>query len=80
MYQMIILLLFNQSLQWTVEQISHETQMKMGLLIQILNSLIKSKLLLCTQINNEDLQENNLHIKYPIQLATDYQKFVENFT
>ncbi len=76
MYQMIVLLLFNRSLQWTVEQISEETQMKTGLVVQILNSLIKSKLLSCTQMNDEDLQENDLHIKYTIQLATDYQKFV----
>jgi len=74
MYQMIVLLLFNQSSQWTVKQIFDKTQMKMNLLIQILNSLIESKLLLCIQIDHEDLQENDLHLKYTIQLATDYQK------
>jgi hypothetical protein len=74
MYQVIVLLLFNQSSQWTVEQIFHETQMKTNLLIQILNSLIELKLLLCIQIDHKDLQENDLHIKYTIQLAADYQK------
>ncbi len=75
MYQMVILLLFNRSLTWTVEQIANETQMKTDLLIQILNKLIKSNLLLCTQLNNdEDLKGNDLDMKYIIALATDYKR------
>jgi len=72
---MIILLLFNRSLKWTVEQISNETEMKIDLLIQILNNLIKSNLLLCKQLNNEDLKENDLHMKYIIELDMDYKSY-----
>jgi hypothetical protein len=75
MYQMIVLILFNKSLKWTIEQIANETQIKIDLLIQILNSLIKSNLLLCTQLNNEELKENDLHMKYIIELATDYKRY-----
>jgi len=75
MYQMIVLILFNKSLKWTIEQIANETQIKIDLLIQILNNLIKSNLLLCTQLNNEELKENDLHMKYIIELTTDYKRY-----
>jgi hypothetical protein len=44
---MVVLLLFNESVSWTVEQIQVETQMKSELLIPILDSLLKSRILVC---------------------------------
>lgn len=75
LYQMVILLLFNRSLTWTVEQISQETEIKKEIIIQIMNTLIKSNLLSCLSLNGEDLTENDLHINYPIELAIDYNKY-----
>ncbi|CAF0830567.1 unnamed protein product [Adineta steineri] len=45
-YQMLILLLFNQELIWTVEQIQDKTQIRSELLFEILLGLLKSKLLI----------------------------------
>jgi len=72
---MSVLLLFNRSLKWTIEHILNETQIKIDLLIQILNNLIKSNLLLCKQLNNENLEENDIHMKYIIELAIDYKMY-----
>ena len=75
MYQMVVLLLFNRSVQWTVEQIQNETQINIELLIQILNNLIKSKLLLCAQLNGEDLKENDFYLNCIVQLADDFKRY-----
>ena len=72
---MVILLLFNRSLTWTVEQISQETEIKKEIIIQIMNTLIKSNLLSCLSLNGEDLTENDLDINYPIELAMDFKKY-----
>ena len=67
---MIILLLFNKSLNWTVERMQDETQIKSELLIQILFSLLKNKILVCTEIN-EDFKEIDIHMNHTIRLAND---------
>lgn len=72
---MVILLLFNQSSTWTIEQISQETRMKMEIVIQLINGLIKSSLLSCSSLDNEDLVENDVHINYPIKLMVNYRKY-----
>ncbi|CAF0927926.1 unnamed protein product [Adineta steineri] len=46
-YQMLILLLFNQELIWTFEQIQDKTQIRSELLLAILSDLLKNKLLIC---------------------------------
>ncbi|UJR08703.1 hypothetical protein I4U23_012960 [Adineta vaga] len=76
-YQMVVLLLFNRVLTWTVEQLQDETQIKLELLLQILLGLIKTKLLICSDINedefDDDLKENDIKTNYSIRLATDFK-------
>jgi hypothetical protein len=75
MYQMVVLLLFNRSVQWTVEQIQSGTQVNIELLIQILNNLIKSKLLLCAQAKGEGLKQDDFYLNYIVQLADDFERY-----
>jgi cullin 1 len=75
---MVILLLLNKVLTWTVEQIQDETQIKLELLLQVLLGLLKSKLLICTDINenelDEDFKDTDIKINYSIRLATDFKR------
>ena len=64
MYQMIILLLFNHSIELSIERIFDETQIKIDLLIQILESLCQSKILI---INQEKLDMNSR-----VKLSNDF--------
>lgn len=66
MYQMIILLLFNNSFELTIEKIHDKTQIKIDLIIQILDILIKSKILI---INQANLDMNSI-----IKLSNDFTK------
>lgn len=70
-YQMIVLLLFNKALAWTVETIQDETQIKIDFLLHILSSLVKSKLLVCKEIKED---EADMKMNYSIQLATDFHR------
>jgi hypothetical protein len=70
---MMILLLFNEQLSWTVEQIQDETQIEWELLKQILWGLLKNKLLICEDLN-EDSKEINIKRNNNIQLATDFER------
>ncbi|CAF0765820.1 unnamed protein product [Adineta steineri] len=54
-YQMMVLLLFNQELIWTFEQIQDKTQICSELLFEILSDLLKSKLL----ISDDPLTSNS---------------------
>jgi hypothetical protein len=75
---MVILLLFNKVLTWTVERMQDETQIKSDLLLQVLLGLLKSKLLTCTDIHedelDEDFKETDIKINYSIRLATDFKR------
>jgi len=75
---MVVLLLFNKSLTWTVERLQDETQIKLELLLQILLGLLKSKLLVCTDIHedelDEDLKETDIKTNYSIRLSTDFKR------
>ncbi|CAF1366922.1 unnamed protein product [Rotaria sp. Silwood1] len=78
-YEMIILLLFNEHSSWTVERMQDETQIDIHLFLQILcNNLLKSKLITCSDINDnkleEDLNENNIKTNYNIQIANDFKR------
>jgi cullin 1 len=73
---MVVLLLFNKVFTWTVEQIQDETQIKSELLIQILFGLLKTKVLVCTNINeNEDFKETDIKTNYSIQLSMDFRRY-----
>ena len=77
-YQMVILLLFNKVLTWTVERIQDETQIDLELLRQILVGLLKIKLLICSNIHedelNEDFKDTDIKTHYSIRLATDFKR------
>ncbi|CAF3711241.1 unnamed protein product [Rotaria sp. Silwood1] len=62
-YQMGILLLFNKLSSWTVEQMQDETQIKIDLFLQVLYSLLKSKLIKCYEINH-DLLDKGFNASY----------------
>ncbi|CAF1181138.1 unnamed protein product [Adineta steineri] len=62
-YQMVILLLFNQELTWTFEQIQDKTQIHPKLLLKILSGLLKSDLL---------ISDNPLTVNSRIELAKNF--------
>jgi cullin 1 len=76
-YQMVVLLLFNKVLTWTVERIQDETQIKLELLLQVLLGLLKSRLLVCPDINedefDEDIKDTDIKTSFSIRLATDFK-------
>lgn len=65
---MAILLQYNVAESWTVAQLSEHTQIKLDYLVQVLQILLKSKLLTC-----ED-DENDLTPSSLIALFTGYKK------
>ncbi|CAF2056214.1 unnamed protein product [Rotaria magnacalcarata] len=91
-YQMIILLLFNDSLELTVEKIHDQTQIKIDLLISILNVLVQSKILTCTQFLHptnfdmnckvklsNDFKSDKYHINLNTEIQSTEEKDMENF-
>jgi hypothetical protein len=73
MYQMIVLLLFNKSPNWTVQQIEDETEIQKEFLLQTIYSLLTSRLLTCSRIN-EDFIETDINLNDSIQLSSDFTK------
>ncbi len=75
---MVILLLFNKSQNWTVERMQDDTQIKADLLLQVLCGLLKSKLIICPEINEEELEEelkeSDVKMTYNIQIAEDFKR------
>jgi len=76
-YQMVVLLLFNKNASWTVERMQDETQIKSDLFLQVLCGLLKSKIITCTDINedelDEELKETDIQMGYTIQVAEDFK-------
>lgn len=66
-FQMAVLLQYNVSNTWLVQQLHESTQIKMDFLIQVLQILIKAKLL----ISDDD--ENDLHPNSAISLFSGYK-------
>ena len=76
---MVILLLFNKFSRWTVERMQNETQIKNDLFLQVLCGLLKSKLIKCAEIdddNLDDLKETDIEMNYNIQIADDFERLV----
>lgn len=69
---MAVLLQFNVSDSWTVQQLHESTQIKVDFLVQVLQILLKAKLL------QSDDDENELHSNSSIALFTGYKKYVGN--
>ncbi|PSN32747.1 Cullin-1 [Blattella germanica] len=66
-FQMAVLLQYNGSETWTVQQLHESTQIKLDFLVQVLQILLKAKLL-----QSED-DENELHSNSTVSLFTGYK-------
>ena len=74
-YQMNVLLLFNEQKTWIVEQIQDKTQIQYDILLQVLSTLLKIKLLICENINvNDDLNENDIKVNYAIKVSDNFKR------
>lgn len=65
---MAILLQYNVAESWTVAQLTENTQIKLDYLLQVLQILLKAKLLVC-----ED-DENDLTSSSVVNLFSGYKK------
>lgn len=65
---MAILLQYNVSDSWTVAQLSENTQIKIDFLTQVLQILLKAKLLCCEE------DENDLRPESVVSLFLGYKK------
>jgi DNA-binding IscR family transcriptional regulator len=70
---MVVLLLFNQNLIWTIEQIHDKTQIQSELLVQILYNLVKNKILVRVETNG-DCEQVAIHMTERIKLAIDFKR------
>lgn len=81
-YQMTILLLFNEFHIITVERIFKKTQIESELFIQVLCSLLKTKVLICSQINvdesGDNFNEKYIKMDHIIEVNENYQRFKMN--
>lgn len=66
-FQMAILLQFNLSESWTVQQLSESTQIRTDFLLQVLEILLKTKLL------TSDVDENSIDAESVMQLNMPYK-------
>ena len=75
---MVVLLLFNKPQTWTVERMQDETQIKADLFLQVLSGLLKSKLIICPQLNEEELEEelkeSDIKMTYEVQIAEEFKR------
>ncbi|CAG2054312.1 unnamed protein product [Timema podura] len=66
-FQMAVLLQYNTSETWSIQQLHESTQIKQDFLIQVLQILLKAKLL------QSDDDENELHSNSVVSLFTGYK-------
>ena len=67
---MAVLLQFNESDRWTIGQLGASTEIKKDILIQVLQILLKSKLLVTER---DDVDENSLDMETVVQLFHGYK-------
>lgn len=76
---MVVLLLFNKMPSWTVERLQDETQIKVDLFLQVLGGLLKSKLITCAEINEDELddefKETDIKMNYTIAVSDDFKRY-----
>ncbi|CAF4761305.1 unnamed protein product, partial [Rotaria sp. Silwood2] len=72
-YQMIVLLLFNGNIKLTVEGIRDKTQIRPELLVQVLYSLLESKILLSKEIT-ENFQDHDIQMNHTIELTKNFTR------
>merc|ERR1711994_864586 len=65
-FQMSVLLAFNDNDKWTVAELAEATKIKMDILVQVLQILLKSKLLVAP--GKEDLTEDQIEASTTINL------------
>lgn len=70
---MVVLLLFNDKLIRTVEEIQNNTSIEDEYLIQVLGGLLKNKILISEEMN-EDFQENDIKKDTKIQLNEKFRR------
>ncbi|GBP29936.1 Cullin-1 [Eumeta japonica] len=58
-FQMAVLLQYNENVSWTVKQLQQHTGIKLDFLVQVLQILLKAKLLVCAD-DESDLVESSL--------------------
>ena len=66
---MAVLLQYNTSTSWSVAQLQENTQITLELLIQILNILVKTRVLIIGDDESSEISENTT-----ICLSPDYKK------
>lgn len=76
--QATILLLFNESLSWSIGIIQERTGLAPNLLMSLILDLIQSKIIQYSNINDDqllaDLRESDLQLDSTIQLSKTYRK------
>ena len=73
MYQMAVLLLFNKSHRWTVQEMEDETKIQREVLICTISSLLQSRLLTCLRMT-EDSAKIDIDSNDNIELSADFHK------
>ena len=68
---MSVLLAFNEADSWTVGALAEATKIKMDILVQVLQILLKSKFLVGA--NNEEIDENNIDASTTVNLFHNYK-------
>jgi len=83
-FQMAVLLHFNSSISWTLQQLHDNTSIKMDMLMQVVQILLKAKLLSCadptlTETSNVSLflQYNNKKLRVNINVPLKSEQRVE---